>query len=195
VLDDVFVGGVRAELPEDPKQRRARFASELGLAPAAALVLTQHPVVTSFFEEAARLLGDPVRVANFVQSEVLRDVVTDGLSAEIPVTPRQVADMLRLAADGIISGKQVKELYSKVKGTAAEPAALVAELGMAQVSDASAIEAACAKVIADSPKQVEQWRAGKKGVFGYFVGQVMKATKGSANPQLVNETLERLLQG
>jgi len=89
VLDDVFVGGVRAELPEDPKQRRARFASELGLAPAAALVLTQHPVVTSFFEEAARLLGDPVRVANFVQSEVLRDVVTDGLSAEIPVTPRR----------------------------------------------------------------------------------------------------------
>ena len=105
-------------------------------------------------------------------------------------------DLLRLVDDGKISGKQAKELYAKVEGADAErrrSASLVAELGMAQVSDPAAIEAACAKVIADNPKQAEQYRAGKTALFGFFVGQVMKATKGSANPQLVNDTLKRLL--
>ncbi len=195
VLDEVYVARARAELPERPRQKRERFVAELGLSTYAAQVLTQHPRVAAFFEEAATLHGDAVRVANFVQSEILRDVVTHGLRAELPVTPRQLAEMLRLVDAGKISGKQLKELYAKVKGTDAAPANVVADLGMTQVSDPKAIEAACAKVVADNPKQVEQWRAGKKGVFGFFVGQVMKATKGSANPQLVNETLERLLAG
>jgi aspartyl-tRNA(Asn)/glutamyl-tRNA(Gln) amidotransferase subunit B len=195
VLDDVFVERVRAELPSGPRERRERFVGELGLSSYAAQVLTQHPRIAAFFEEAATLHGDGVRVANFVQSEVLRDVVTHGVRAELPVTPTQLAEMLRLVDSGKISGKQLKELYAKVKGTDAAPASVVAALGMTQVSDPKAIEEACAKVVADNPKQVEQWRAGKKGVFGFFVGQVMKATKGSANPQLVNETLERLLAG
>ena len=193
VLDDVFVARLRAEVPETPRAKRERFVSELGLTPYAAQVLTQHPRVAAFFEEAATLYGDAVRVANFVQSEVLRDVVTRGLSATLPITPRQLLDMLRLVDGGRISGKQLKELYAKVKGTDASPAAVVAELGMAQIADVGAIESACAKVIADNPKQVEQLRAGKTALFGFFVGQVMKATKGSANPKLVNETLERLL--
>jgi aspartyl-tRNA(Asn)/glutamyl-tRNA(Gln) amidotransferase subunit B len=96
---------------------------------------------------------------------------------------------------GTISGKQAKELYVKLKerGPEARVAALVAELGMVRVSDAKAIEEVCAKVIADNPKQTEQLRGGKTALFGFFVGHVMKATKGSANPQLVNETLQRLL--
>src|SRR5262249_3189497 len=124
-----------------------------------------------------------------------RDVTTHGLSAEFPITAPQVAEILKLVSQSIISGKQAKELYlrAKEKGGGASPAALVAELGMAQVSDPKAIEAACRKVIADNPKQAEQYGSGKTGVFGFFVGQVMKATKGSANPQLVNETLKRLL--
>lgn len=195
VLDDVYVARARAELSEDPRAKRERFATELRLPSAAAQVLTGHPRIAAFFEEAATLHGDPVRVANFVQSEVMRDAVTHGVRADIPVTPTQVAEMLTLVDAGKISGKQLKELYAKVKGTTAAPASVVADLGMTQVSDPKAIEDACAKVVADNPKQVEQWRAGKKGVFGFFVGQVMKATKGSANPQLVNETLERLLAG
>lgn len=195
VLDEVYVARARAELSEDPRAKRERFAAELGLTAAAAQVLTGHPRIAAFFEEAATLHGDAVRVANFVQSEVMRDVTLDGLRAELPVTPKQVAEMLKLVDAGKISGKQLKELYSKVKGTDAEPSSVVADLGMAQVSDPKAIEDACAKVVADNPKQVEQWRSGKKGVFGFFVGQVMKATKGSANPQLVNEILERLLSG
>lgn len=192
-LDEAFVAMIRASLPETPRAKRDRFVSELGLTPYAAQVLTQHPRIAAFFEEAATLSRDGVAVANFIQSEVLRDVTTTGIDAKLPVTPGQLVEILKLVADGKISGKQAKELYSKAKGTSASPNALAAELGMSQVSDPAAIEAACAKVIADNGRQVEQYRAGKTGVFGFFVGQVMKATKGSANPQLVNETLKRLL--
>jgi aspartyl-tRNA(Asn)/glutamyl-tRNA(Gln) amidotransferase subunit B len=195
ILDEVYVARARAELSEDPRTKRDRFVTELGLPSAAAQVLTIHPRIAAFFEEAATLHGDPLRVANFVQTEVMRDATLHGLHAEIPVSATQVAEMLKLVDAGKISGKQLKELYAKVKGTDATPSNVVADMGMAQVTDPKAIEEACAKVIAENPRQTEQWRSGKKGVFGFFVGQVMKATKGSANPQLVNEILERLLAG
>ena len=198
VLDEVFVARVRAELPELPRVKRERFVTELGLTPYAAQVLTQHPRVAAYFEEAATLHLDAAhaaRVANFVQSEVLRDVTTQGQKATFPITAKQVAELVRLVDTGKISGKQAKELFVALKdrGPGVAAASLVAELGMAQVSDPKAIEAVCAKVIADNPKQAEQLRAGKEALFGFFVGQVMKATKGSANPQLVNDTLKRLL--
>jgi aspartyl-tRNA(Asn)/glutamyl-tRNA(Gln) amidotransferase subunit B len=193
VVSEVFVARTRAEVPELPRAKRGRFEAELGLAPNAASVLTQHPRVASFFEEAATLHGDPVKVANFVQSEVLRDVTTQGLTATFPASPRQIADLLMLVDKGQISGKQAKELYARLRGTDAAPSALASELGMAQVTDPGAIEAVCAEIIAQNPKQTEQLRSGKVGLFGFFVGQVMKATKGSANPQLVNDTLKRLL--
>jgi aspartyl-tRNA(Asn)/glutamyl-tRNA(Gln) amidotransferase subunit B len=198
ILDDVFVARVRAELPELPRVKRDRFVAELGLTPYAAQVLTQHPRIAAFFEEAATLHLDAAhagRVANFIQSEVLRDVTTQGQQATIPVTARQVSELIRLVDTGKISGKQAKELYVKLReaGAGASAASLVSQLGMAQVSDPKAIEDVCAKIIADHPKQAEQLRAGKEALFGFFVGQVMKATKGSANPQLVNDTLKRLL--
>jgi aspartyl-tRNA(Asn)/glutamyl-tRNA(Gln) amidotransferase subunit B len=195
-LDDAFVAEMRGALPEIPRVKRERFVAELGLTPYAASVLTQHPAVAAFFERAAKVHPDPVAVANFIQAEVLRDVTTHGINAEIPIAAEQLGEILGLVAKGTISGKQGKELYAHVKGKpGASPADLVRELGMAQVSDPSAIEAACAAVIEANTKQVEQYRSGKTGVFGFFVGQVMKATKGSANPQLVNDTLKRLLGG
>jgi aspartyl-tRNA(Asn)/glutamyl-tRNA(Gln) amidotransferase subunit B len=198
VLDEVFVARARAELPELPRVKRERFIAELGLTPYAAQVLTQHPRIAAFFEEAATLHLDAAhasRVANFIQSEVLRDVTTQGLQASIPVTAKQLSDLLRLVDTGKISGKQAKELYAALRGKGPDvlAASLVAEIGMAQVTDPKAIEEVCAKVIAENPKQAEQLRGGKPALFGFFVGQVMKATKGSANPQLVNDTLKRLL--
>lgn len=192
-LDEAFVARVRAEMPELPREKRARFVSEFSLPAAAAEVLTSHPRIAAFFEEAATLHGDAVRVGNFVQSEVLRDVTTHGLTASIPVTVRQVVDLLKLVDSGKISGKQGKEVYAKIKGTAKAPADLVSELGMSQVTDVKAIEAVCEKVIAANPKQAEGIKGGKLGLMGFFVGQVMKETGGSANPALVNETLKRLL--
>jgi aspartyl-tRNA(Asn)/glutamyl-tRNA(Gln) amidotransferase subunit B len=193
VLDEAFVDQVRRETPELPREKRARFVADMNLTPYAAGVLTGHPRVAAFFEEAATLHGDPVKVANFVQSEVLRDVTTHGLSAEIPVSARQVAELLKLVDAGRISGKQAKDVYGKVAKTDRAPSDVVAELGIEQVSDAGAIEAIVRRVVEANPKQAEQIRGGKPSLMGFFVGQVMKETKGSANPQIVNETLKKVL--
>ena len=193
VLDDALVAGVHATLPELPRAKRERFVREMGLTGYAAQVLTGHPRVAAFFEEAATLHGQPTKVANFVQGEVLRDVVTHGLGARLPVTPRQVAQLLQLVDAGTISGKQAKEVYAKIAGSDRAPADVVADLGIQQVSDAGAIEAICQRVIDANPRQADQLRAGKASLLGFFVGQVMKETRGSANPQLVNDTLRRLL--
>jgi len=193
VIDEAFVEEVRATMPELPRQKRERFVAEMGLASYAAQVLTGHPRIAAFFEEAATLHGNATKVANFIQSEVLRDVTTHGLGAKFPVTPQQVAGLLRLVDAGTISGKQAKEVYAKMAGTGRAPQEVVAELGMQQVSDAGAIEQACRRVIDANPRQVEQLKAGKSALFGFFVGQVMKEMRGAGNPQLVNETLKRLL--
>jgi aspartyl-tRNA(Asn)/glutamyl-tRNA(Gln) amidotransferase subunit B len=193
VLDEAFVDEVKRATPELPRAKRARFVESMKLTPYAAGVLTAHPRVAAFFEEAAMLHGDPVKVANFVQSEVLRDVTTHGLEAKVPVSARQLAELLKLVDAGTISGKQAKEVYGKVAGTERAPSDVVAELGLAQVSDAGAIEAIVQRVVEASPKQVEQLKGGKLGVLGFFVGQVMKETKGSANPQMVNEALKKVL--
>jgi len=193
VLEEAFVSRVRATMPELPRTKRDRFVADMGLSPYAAQVMTGHPRIAAFFEEAATLHGQAVKVANFVQSEVLRDVSTHGLDATFPVGPAQVAQLLKLVDAGTISGKQAKEVYAKVAGTDKAPGQVVAELGMQQVSDAGAIEAVCRRVVEANPRQAEQLRAGKRALMGYFVGQVMKETRGSANPQMVNEVLARLL--
>jgi aspartyl-tRNA(Asn)/glutamyl-tRNA(Gln) amidotransferase subunit B len=195
VLDEAFVARVKAEMPELPREKRARYVAEYKLPAGAAGVLTQHPRVAALFEETTRLHGDALRVANFIQSEVLRDVVTNGLAADIPVSAPQIAGVLKLVDDGKISGKQAKDVYAKLKGSGSGRSAeeIVSELGIAQVSDAGALEPIVARIVGANPKQAELLRAGKIGLMGYFVGQVMKETKGSANPQLVNELLKKAL--
>jgi aspartyl-tRNA(Asn)/glutamyl-tRNA(Gln) amidotransferase subunit B len=193
VIDERLLAQWQASIPELPRAKRKRFEGEMGLSSYAARVLTGHPRIAAFFEETATLHGNASKVANFVQSEVLRDVQTHGLQAQIPVGPAQLASLLRLVDEGTISGKQAKEVYGKIAGTEHDPAAVVADLGMRQVSDAGAIEATCRRVIEAFPRQAEQLRAGKTNVIGFFVGQVMKEMSGSANPQLVNETLKKLL--
>ena len=193
VLDEAFVHGVRAALPELPRAKRDRFVAEMGLSPYAAHVLTGHPRVAAFFEETATLHGDPTRVANFVQSEVLSGVTTHGLGADIPVRAAQVASLLKLVDSGTISGKQAKSVYARMCGSDATPESIVAEAGMQQVSDEAAIEAVCRRVLEAHPKQAAELRAGKSSLMGFFVGKVMKETGGSANPRLTNEVLARLL--
>ncbi|EYF07129.1 Asp-tRNA(Asn)/Glu-tRNA(Gln) amidotransferase subunit GatB [Chondromyces apiculatus] len=192
-LDEAFIDGVRSALPELPSPKRRRFTEELGLSPYAASVMTAHPRVAGFFEETCLLHGDPVKVANFVQSEVLRDARTSGLSATFTVTPKQVAALLRLVDEGTISGKQAKEVFTAMAESGHDPGDIVREKGMAVLSDTSAIEQLAASIIAANPKQVGAYRSGKTALLGFFVGQVMKQTGGSANPAVVNEVLMRLL--
>jgi len=193
VLSEALVAEIRAELPELPRAKRARYVAEYNLSVETARVLTIHPRVAELFERATARHGDASRVANFVVSEVMRDVVLRGIAADVPVSAEQIADLLDLVASGAISGKQGKEVYAKIRGTARAPGDLVRELGMAQVSDAAALEPIVRRVVEANPKQAAQVRSGKTGVMGYFVGLVMRETKGSANPKLVNELLAKIL--
>jgi aspartyl-tRNA(Asn)/glutamyl-tRNA(Gln) amidotransferase subunit B len=192
-IDEAFAIEVGTTLPELPEIKRARFVDALGLTPYAATVVTGHPRIAAFFEEAALLHGDPVKVANFIQGEVLRDARFAGLTATFPVRPGQVAALLRLVDEGTISGKQAKEVFAGMAGTDRDPADLVREKGMAVITDTTAIERIAAEVIAESPKQAAAYRGGKAALLGFFVGQVMKRTGGSASPAVVNDVLRRLL--
>ena len=133
------------------------------------------------------------KVGNFVQGEVLRHVVTDGLAATFPVAASSVAELLACVEDGSINGKIAKKVFAEMVETGKPPKQIIDEKGLAQVTDTGAIEDAVRAVIEANPSQVEQYKGGKENLIGYFVGQVMKATKGAANPKVVNETLRRLL--
>jgi aspartyl-tRNA(Asn)/glutamyl-tRNA(Gln) amidotransferase subunit B len=187
------IEAAKARLPELPAHKRARYVAELGLSAQAAVVLTQHPRVAGFFEQVALGCKDPVKVANFVLAEVLRDTSTHGFDARLPLQPPQLVGLLRLVEEGALSGKQAKEVYGLLQGTSKSADELVKELGMSQLDDAQAIFTVCQDVVNKNPKQAESYRAGKTQLFGFFVGQVMKATQGRANPQRVNEALATLL--
>jgi aspartyl-tRNA(Asn)/glutamyl-tRNA(Gln) amidotransferase subunit B len=193
VVAPAFVAEQTASLGELPVARRARFVSEFGLTPYAASVLTAHPRVSEFFERTSGLHGDPVKVANFIQTEVLRDVTTAGLVATFPVTPEQLAELFDLVDQKTISGKQAKEVYAKVAGTTKSPRDVVTDSGLSQMSDLGELESICRRLVDANPKQAAAYRGGKTTLLGYFVGKVMKETRGSANPAMVNEILRRLL--
>lgn len=193
VIDAAFIAERAARLPELPEAKRARFESEFGVTEAAARVLTSHPRIAAFFEEAALLSGRGVKVANFVQTEVLRDTVTRGLAASFPVTARQVAELVELVESGAISGKQAKQLYGELVGNDASPRALVESRGLKVIGDEATLQKIAAEIVAANPKQAEQFRAGKTGLMGFFVGQLMRATGGSADPKLASDLFVREL--
>ena len=142
-------------------------------------------------KEKAREAGK--KVGNFIQAEVLRHVSTDGLTATFPVGPGAVVELLAVVEDGTINGKIAKKVFAMMVDSGKSAQAIIDEEGLAQVTDAGAIEEEVHRVLEANPSQVEQYKGGKTGVLGFFVGQVMKATKGAANPKVVNETLKRLL--
>jgi aspartyl-tRNA(Asn)/glutamyl-tRNA(Gln) amidotransferase subunit B len=196
--DEAFVSGVKQALPELPDAKRRRYV-ELGLSVEAAQVLSAHPRLAGFFDECLVWAGsgkvpvEPVRISNFIQSEVLRDATYSGLSATFSVQPRQVIELLALVQEGTISGKQAKAIFSEIAGTDRSPADVVRSSGMVVINDEAALLAMARDLLAANPKQVAQYKAGKLTMLGFFVGQIMKATKGSANPTLTDAILKQLL--
>ena len=197
------IAALQAGLPELPEAKRARYVAQLGLTAADAQVLTSHPRISEFFEacvaelsrdKKADLAAWGKRAANFIQSELLRSVTTDGLRAEIPVSAAQLAELLALVEAGGISGKQGKAVFAGMIASGKGAKKLVEEQGLAQVSDSGTIERAAREVLAKHPDNVKLYRAGKTNVLGFFVGQVMRAMQGAGNPKLVNEVLQKLLQ-
>jgi aspartyl-tRNA(Asn)/glutamyl-tRNA(Gln) amidotransferase subunit B len=194
VVSEQQVAAIRDNLPATPEQRRMKYVEEYGLPVQAAEVLTGHPQIAVFFEQTLVAGIQPRKAANFIQSEILAHAQTDGLGATFPITATQLIELLTLVEQGTISGKQAKEVYAAIQQTSDSPKAYVEQHGMAVQSNTAELEALCQSLVEKNPKQVESYRQGKTNLLGFFVGQVMKATKGSADPKLVNEILVRLLQ-
>ena len=193
VVDNAFVDKVRHAMPELPRTMRTRFVAQLGLSDYAAGVMTSHPRIAAFFEQAAAASDDPVKTANFIQAELMRDINTDGVEVSFPVSTEQLAELVALVAHGKISGKQAKEVYKAIVHSDAMPSAVVAERGMEVVSDEATLRQLARDIIAANAKQADSYRSGKTALLGYFVGQIMKATKGSADPKLTSTLLREEL--
>src|SRR6266478_3315519 len=197
VVDEKWQAAIRASLPELPEARRQRMMKEYGITAGDAHTLTLTRALADQFETAARNAKNPKRVANLVQSELLGRLKAQGLELEqSPISMAGVTASADLVESGAISGKMLKDLYDLCFERKQDfPVVYEAEGRPQQSRDTSALEKLADELIAASPKQVEQYRAGKKTMIGFFVGQVMKASKGQANPQLVNEVLVKKLEG
>ena len=196
VVDEKWQAAIRAMLPELPEARRQRMISDYGITGQDAHVLTLTKSLADQFESAAQAAKNPKRVANLVQSELMGRLKAKGLEIEqSPISMKGVAESADLVESGAISGKMLKDLYDLCFERGKDfPAVYAAEGRPEQSRDTSALEKIIDQVIALNPKQVEQYRGGKKTVAGFFVGQVMRASKGQANPQLVNELLAKKLE-
>ena len=202
-LDDAFVEDCRLSLPELPDAKRHRYETALGLTPYVAGVLTAEVETARWFEallaEAAVKQGKGEEVvakqaANWLTSELFGALNRLGRSLDdSPVSPAQAAGLLALIGNGTISGSIAKQVLEKMLETGDEAEAIVEREGLKQESDTGAIEAVVAKVLADNADKVEQYKGGKEALFGFFVGQTMKAMQGKANPQVVNELLKTAL--
>ena len=194
IVSDEWIEQVRATLPELPEAKRSRFTTGLGLPEYDAEVLAASRELAHYFEETVALFAQPKTVSNWVMGEVTRALNEDGRNiAECPVTPALLAELLKLIEKGTISGKIAKTVFDEMYKSGKEPAAIVQEKGLVQVSDSGAIELIIDEVLAREAGQVAEFRSGKDKLFGFFVGQVMKASKGKANPALVNELLLKKL--
>jgi aspartyl-tRNA(Asn)/glutamyl-tRNA(Gln) amidotransferase subunit B len=194
VVEPGCVDSVRGALPELPWVRRARFAAEHGLKEQDAQVLTSERALADYFEATVAAGGAARTAAAWILNEVLRKTREDGASiARAPLDPKRLAGLIRLVDGGTISGKMAKDLFEEIWGSGKDPADLVRERGLAQVSDEAALAKAVDEVLAANQGQVASYKAGKTGVLGFFVGQVMKATGGKANPALVNRLLKERL--
>jgi aspartyl-tRNA(Asn)/glutamyl-tRNA(Gln) amidotransferase subunit B len=197
VVDEKRRSEIRKLLPELPEARRKRLVADYGITEYDACVLTASKALADQFEVAAKSSTNPKRVANLVQSELAGRLKAKGLSIEqSPISMKGVAQSADLVESGAISSKMLKDLYDLSFERNKDFSVVYEEEGRPQQSrDTSALEKTIDEVIASNPKQVEQYRAGKKTVAGFFVGQVMKASKGQANPQLVNELVAKKLGG
>ena len=196
LIDPVWVEGIRATQPELPEARVARFSSQYGLSRADALVLGSSHALAAFYEEVVECGAGAKPAANWTMGEYLAHLNAAGLEAgRGHVTAERLAKLVKLVADGTVSTSSGKDVFAKMIEERAEPEDVVNKHGLGQISDATALEATVAEVVAANPAQAEQYREGKLQVLGFFVGQVMKSTGGRANPGLVNDLLRKALDG
>ncbi len=196
VISDDWVDDTRLALPELPEAKFRRYLEELGLTSYDAEVLTASRELAEYFEACLAAGSQPKVTANWVMGEVTRGLNDAGLAISgCPVAPEQLVDLLQLIDKGIISGKIAKTVFDEMWQSGKAPARIVEEKGLVQVSDTGEIEKIIDEIMAANMGQVEEYRGGKEKVFGFFVGQVMRASKGKANPAVVNDLLINKLKG
>ena len=194
IVTEEFVDGVRGSLPELPEQKLKRFAEEYGLSFNDASQLVSERALADYYETAAKESGNPRAAANWIRSELLRELEASGrTAADSPVPPEELGALIHLIDEGKISGKQAKDVLVEMFKTGKGALVIIQEQGLVQVSDTGEIDALIDEVIAANPDQVASYRGGKEALIGFFVGQVIKASKGKANPKVVNERLKAKL--
>jgi aspartyl-tRNA(Asn)/glutamyl-tRNA(Gln) amidotransferase subunit B len=199
LVDEPWLENIRKQLPELPTERRDRFMKEYGLPRYDAEVLTTEKSIADYFEEACSLdggkSGDQYKVvSNWVMGDVLRVVNERQISvSDFPISPQRLAGMIKLIGHGVISGKIAKEVFEEMLTSSEEPQVIVERKGLLQLSDEGEIERIVDQVLEKNTEQVQTYIAGKDTVFGFFVGQTMRMTKGKANPKTVNEILRKKL--
>lgn len=196
VISPEWVEQAKTKLPELPEVKYQRFIAEYGLSDYDADLLTGSRSLAGYFEQAVQSSGNAKAVANWVMGELTRNLNENNVDIiDSPVSPQQLAELISLIDKGTISGTIAKKVFEEIWQSGGSAASIVEQQGLAQVSDSSEIEATIDQILAANQGQVEEYRAGKEKVFGFFVGQVMRAMKGKANPAVVNDLLKQKLAG
>lgn len=194
IVGEEWINRVRTTLPELAMARSERFITQHGLPKADADILTNDKHIADYFESIVSINALPKKTANWIISELLRELKNNEQEiGSCPIKPESFAKLITLIEDGTISGKIAKDVFADMYTKGLAPEKIIEDKGLKQVSDAGAIDAAIDKVISSCTEQVAQYKSGKAAVFGFLVGQVMKETRGQANPKLVNELLKKKL--
>jgi aspartyl-tRNA(Asn)/glutamyl-tRNA(Gln) amidotransferase subunit B len=194
VVSAEWTDALRDALPELPDVKKDRFLSRYGLPDHDADLLTSEKALADWYEAVVSAGGQPKAVSNWIMGELMRYLNEEGRSIEeCPISPAQLASMLGLIDDGTISGKIAKTVFEEMYRTGKDPAVIVREKGLVQISDEGALESVIDEVLLKNPDEVGRYRAGEEKLLGFLVGQIMKLTKGKANPQRVNELLRKKL--
>jgi aspartyl-tRNA(Asn)/glutamyl-tRNA(Gln) amidotransferase subunit B len=195
MIEDAFVQAVKTTLPELPDEKKQRFIQQYGLSYYDATVLTASRELAHYFEETVKISGSEAKLcANWVMGDLAALLNKHNLEITTsPVSVSQLAGLLRRISDNTISGKIAKQVFEAIWQGEGEADDIIAKQGLQQVTDTSAIEKVIDDIIARNPQQLQDYRNGKDKLFGFFVGQVMKASQGKANPSQVNELLKKKL--
>ena len=193
LLEDSWVKELKESLPELPDAKLERFVSGYALTNEEASLLTSSRDLSEYFEQCLKTYGNPKQLSNWITTELLRELDNDEEIKDFPVTPEMLSELLKLADDGVINRKIAKEIFPEMISSGATAAEIIKTKGIEQISDSSEIEEIVKGIIEAHPGEVERYKAGDEKLMGFFVGQVMKETKGKANPKLVNETIKKLI--
>jgi aspartyl-tRNA(Asn)/glutamyl-tRNA(Gln) amidotransferase subunit B len=194
IIDEAWIGEIRATLPELPAEKQARFVEAYGIPSYDAEVLTSSRALADYFEACVKAFPEAKTVSNWVMGSILAVLKTENKTIEeSPISPERLAELLRLIDSGVISGKIAKGVFDDMVSTGKAPEAIVQEKGLIQVTDTDEISDVVDQVLSEHQTEVEDYKGGKTKLLGFFVGQVMKATRGKANPKIVNEILKEKL--